>query len=215
MTFVVILTGWIFSVCLHEFSHANVAYRGGDLSVKDKGYLSFNPVKYADPVYSLALPVLFLLMGGIGLPGAAVYIDRSQIRNKTWQSAVSLAGPFSNAVLAVIIGLLLQFTAISTGRVGPALSFLGLLQVSSVILSLLPIPPLDGYGAIEPFLPDSVTGAVHQYSRNGMLLMMLALWYIPAANASFWNSVYAVSSAIGIPPQQAIAGLDMFEFWNH
>ena len=46
ITFIVVIVGWIFSLCLHEFSHAVVAYYGGDTSVKDKGYLTFNPLKY-------------------------------------------------------------------------------------------------------------------------------------------------------------------------
>ena len=77
MTFIVVLVGWIFSLCLHEFSHALVAYYGGDTTVREKGYLTFNPLKYTHPVYSLLLPMLFLLLGGIGLPGGAVYIENA------------------------------------------------------------------------------------------------------------------------------------------
>lgn len=43
MATIVVFLGWIFSLCLHEFSHALVAYCGGDTSVKEKGYLTFNP----------------------------------------------------------------------------------------------------------------------------------------------------------------------------
>jgi len=150
MTFVVVLFGWVFSVCLHEFSHAIVAYWGGDTSVKEKGYLSLNPIRYSHPVLSLAVPVLFLVMGGIGLPGGAVYVDRDRIRSRVWQSAMSLAGPAANAVLALALGLLLQLTDLSEGPWGPALSFLALLQVSSVVLNLLPVPPLTGFQAIAP-----------------------------------------------------------------
>lgn len=70
--------GWIISVCLHEFGHAIVAYWGGDTSVKDKGYLTLNPLKYTDINLSLTLPLIFLLMGGIPLPGAAVYINEEK-----------------------------------------------------------------------------------------------------------------------------------------
>ena len=45
MTFSIVFFGWIFSLCLHEFSHALVAYLGGDYTVREKGYLSFNPLK--------------------------------------------------------------------------------------------------------------------------------------------------------------------------
>ena len=60
MTFTIVLIGWIFSLCLHEFSHAIVAYSGGDYTVREKGYLSFNPLKYTHPIFSIVLPIIFL-----------------------------------------------------------------------------------------------------------------------------------------------------------
>src|SRR5574342_312394 len=113
MTFLVVLVGWIFSLCLHEFSHALVAYLGGDYTVRDKGYLTFNPLKYTHPVYSLLMPLLFLLMGGIGLPGGAVYIETWRLRSPNWRTAVSLAGPSSNLLLALILGLVLRFAPVN------------------------------------------------------------------------------------------------------
>ena len=107
MTFIVVLVGWIFSLSLHEFAHAIVAYYGGDTSVRDKGYLTFNPLKYTHPLYSIALPLLFLFMGGIGLPGGAVYIDTWRLRSPKWRSMVSLAGPSANIVLVIVIAMLL------------------------------------------------------------------------------------------------------------
>ncbi len=65
MTFGIVLFGWIFSLCLHEFSHALVAYYGGDYTVREKGYLTFNPLKYTHPLFSILLPMLFLVLGGI------------------------------------------------------------------------------------------------------------------------------------------------------
>jgi Zn-dependent protease len=69
MTFLVVIIGWIFSLCLHEFSHALAAYYGGDITVKDKGYLTFNPLKYTHPVYSLLLPMVFFDDGWNWLAG--------------------------------------------------------------------------------------------------------------------------------------------------
>src|SRR4051812_37516101 len=103
MTFLIVLFGWIFSLCLHEYSHARVAYAGGDTSVAEKGYLSFNPLRYTDAVHSILMPLLFLMMGGIGLPGGAVYIDRRRLRSKAWESAVSVAGPLSNLILTLVL----------------------------------------------------------------------------------------------------------------
>ncbi|MCB1602345.1 MAG: site-2 protease family protein, partial [Xanthomonadales bacterium] len=125
-TFVLVLFLWIFSVCLHEFAHAAVAYQGGDTTVKDKGYLTLNPSKYLDPMNSLLLPVVFLVMGGIGLPGAAVYINRSLLRSAHWDSAVSLAGPAMNLLLLVLLAGLLGLPAVAASEYAPALAFLAL-----------------------------------------------------------------------------------------
>src|SRR5258707_3361059 len=129
ITFLVVLVGWVCSLCLHEFSHALVAYYGGDTTVKDKGYLTFNPLKYTNPMYSLVLPLLFLVAGGIGLPGGAVYIETWRLRSRGWMSAVSLAGPTANLILAIVLGLILRFAHPTSSGIWPGLAFLGLLQV--------------------------------------------------------------------------------------
>src|SRR5262249_26524112 len=103
MSFVVVTIGWLASVCLHEYAHARVAFAAGDTSVAEKGYLSLNPFRYADPTFSLYMPLLFLFLGGIGLPGAAVYIDYSRVRGRAWLSAISGAGPISSLALALLL----------------------------------------------------------------------------------------------------------------
>src|SRR5512136_1208795 len=115
VTFLVVIVGWIISLCVHEFSHALVAYYGGDTTVREKGYLTFNPFKYTHPIFSLLLPLLFLVMGGFGLPGGAVYIEKWRLRSRGWESAVSLAGPLSNLVLAVALALILRFAPATGG----------------------------------------------------------------------------------------------------
>src|SRR5512143_3113152 len=162
MTFLIVLVGWIFSLCLHEFSHALLAYYGGDTTVREKGYLTFNPLKYTHPVYSLVLPLLFLVMGGIGLPGGAVYIETWRLRSRRWVSAVSLAGPTANFLLAILLGVVLRFAPPGAGGIWPGLAFLAFLQISAVVLNLIPLPPFDGFGAIEPYLPVSIRSGMAQ-----------------------------------------------------
>ncbi len=215
MTFVIVLIGWVFSLCLHEFAHALVAYYGGDYTVKDKGYLTFNPLKYTHPVYSLLLPLLFLMMGGIGLPGGAVYIERWRLRSKTWETAVSLAGPFTNALLALILGLILQFGPVSASGIWPALAFLGLLQVSAVVLNLIPLPPFDGFGAIEPYLPMDLRMRLAQTQGFLALIILFLLWRIPVVGNAFWSVIFSLVRFAGIPLQLAGLGLNQFLFWQH
>ena len=213
MTFVIVLIGWIFSLCLHEFSHALVAYLGGDTTVKDKGYLTFNPLKYTHPVYSLLIPIVFLVLGGIGLPGGAVYIETWRLRSCNWVSAVSLAGPTANLILAVILGLVLRFGPVTSSGLWPALAFLGLLQVIAVVLNLIPIPPLDGYGIIAPFLPNDFRQQVNQFAGFGVWILFFLMWYVPLIGNLFWGVSDAIASLMGVPLQLAFLGLSQFQFW--
>ncbi|HUH98537.1 MAG TPA: site-2 protease family protein [Anaerolineales bacterium] len=213
MTFVIVLIGWIFSLCLHEFSHALVAYLGGDTTVKDKGYLTFNPLKYTHPVYSLLIPIVFLVLGGIGLPGGAVYIETWRLRSRNWVSAVSLAGPAANLILAVILGLVLRSVPVTSGGLFPALAFLGLLQVIAVVLNLIPLPPLDGYGVIAPFLPNDFRNRANQFAGFGIWILFFLMWYVPIIGNLFWGAADAIAGLLGVPLQLAFLGLSQFQFW--
>ena len=217
MTTAAVALAWLFSLCLHEFSHALVAYLGGDTTVKEKGYLTFNPVKYAHPILSLAMPLVFLFLGGIGLPGGAVYIERERLRSRGWQSAVSLAGPASNLTLAVVLSLpfLLGFRPSGEGWLWPAYSFFIVLQVSAVLLNLLPLPGTDGFGILAPWLSRSTRESADHLSSAGIWILFLILWYVPPANEGFWNIIYAVSGALGVPLHLSWEGYQAFKFWQH
>ena len=189
MTFIVVVLGWVLSLTLHEFSHAFVAYRGGDYTVREKGYLTFNPLKYTHPVYSILLPLLFLLLGGIGLPGGAVYIETWRLYSRKWVSAVSLAGPISNLFLAVVLGMIMRFAPVSAGGLWPGLAFLGLLQVTAALFNLLPVPPFDGYGAMRPHLSPAWRERMDSFAQVSMWVVLAVFWYVPCVSGLFWGLV--------------------------
>lgn len=229
----IVFLGWIASVCLHEFGHAIIAYWGGDKTVKDKGYLTLNPLKYTDVSLSLVMPIIFLLIGGIPLPGGAVYINRSLIRNRYWDSAMSAAGPAATFMVALLLSVPFRLgnplealeTSINLGtfeletltthdQVWLALAFLGLLEVAGVVLNLLPIPSLDGFGIIEPWLSPPLQKQARKYSRYGFLVLFVLLWFVPAANAAFWGFVYGLSQQLGIPVLFSRIGYLAFRQWT-
>lgn len=214
ITFLVVLVGWIFSLCLHEFSHALAAYAGGDTSVREKGYLTFNPLKYTHPVYSLLLPLLFLVLGGIGLPGGAVYIETWRLRSRGWESVVALAGPASNGLLALVLALVLQFAPANGGGIWPGLGFLALLQISALVLNLIPVPPFDGYGALAPFLPVEMRQKVARYGLLITMAVFAILWYIPFVNDAFWKLVILLAGILGLPFELVLQGWQDFRFWQ-
>jgi len=209
-TFIIVVIGWVFSLTLHEFSHALVAYRGGDFTVREKGYLTFNPLKYTHPVYSILLPLIFLLLGGIGLPGGAVYIETWRLYSRKWVTAVSLAGPLSNLLLAIILGTFLRFAPVTPGGIWPALAFLGLLQVTAAFFNLLPIPPFDGYGAIRPHLDPALRERMDSFAQVSLFVVFGVFWFFPVINGLFWRLVMSVATQFGIPLNLAILGQDWF-----
>jgi tetratricopeptide (TPR) repeat protein len=213
--------GWITSLCLHEFGHAIVAYWGGDISVKEKGYLTLNPLKYTDPGLSLALPLVFLLLGGIALPGGAVYINHHRLRSRAWKSAVSAAGPAMSAVSAVLLaipfwlGIAPPISAplsLPSGKdwLWSALAFLIAIDVFAVLLNLLPIPSLDGYGILEPWLPTSLQTQFNRFRRYGILVLFGVLWFVPPVSGALWSISSAVSTALGVSPIRVGSGYTLF-----
>jgi len=206
MNFIIIFFGWIFSLCLHEFSHALVAYHGGDYTVREKGYLTFNPLKYTHPFLSIILPLLILLMGGIGLPGGAVYIETWRIRNRYWLSGMSLAGPAANGVFAVFLAILLRVLPDSTSNLWPGISFLIVLQIWAILFNLIPLPGLDGYGVIGPFLSPPIQMQMERMRAYAIWILIIALWYIPFVGSFFWGVVFILSTLLGIDFNLAMQG---------
>jgi Zn-dependent protease len=199
--FYIVTVVWVLSVCLHEFGHAWVAYKGGDYTVKEKGYFTLNPLKYTDPVGSLLLPILFVALGGIGLPGGAVYIDRSLLLSRKWETAMSLAGPAVNVVFVLAIGASFKFGAVKTdvdSLLSVSLAFLLYLQISAVLLNLLPLPPLDGFQAIAPWLPAQVRAQGYANATVAQFVLFIGLCFVPAVNHAFWGVVLSVTELLGV-----------------
>lgn len=214
--FLFVVAGWMVSLCLHEYAHARTALHGGDITVGAKGYLTLNPFKYANSVTSFVLPVVFVVLGGIGLPGGAVFIERSRIQGRLKHSLISAAGPLVNLVFGAAL-LLPVGTGLLDG-VAPdflaALSFLGMLQISAALLNLLPIPGLDGYGIIEPWLSLQTRRAVAPFAPYGMLAVFIVLWQ-SQVNVWFFNLVYDIIELFGVDRYYAWVGSDLFRFWTH
>lgn len=217
--FIVVTTLWIFSVCLHEFGHAWAAYRGGDHTVREKGYLSLNPIHYAHPVYSILMPVIFMVMGGIGLPGGAVYIERHLLRSRAWDTWVSLAGPAMNLALVVVISACFRWGLLQNDPESFAsvcLGFLLMLQISAIVLNLLPIPPLDGFQAIAPWLPPGTRERVMAASNLTIWILFLVIFNIPSINQAFWHLVWYLTALCGVNPYVAYdRGMYEYRFWEH
>ncbi|MFV4649204.1 site-2 protease family protein, partial [Mycobacterium tuberculosis] len=135
-----------------ESGHAFVAWRAGDTSVVGKGYLSLDPLKYTDLATTIIFPLIVLALGGIGFPGAAVYLRPDLMRSPMGRAMASLAGPAMTGAVLLLLGFGMSLAG-GAPTLFQALGFLAFLQATALILNLLPVPGLDGYGVIRPFLP--------------------------------------------------------------
>ncbi|GGT25849.1 site-2 protease family protein [Streptomyces purpureus] len=213
--FLFVTASWVVSLCLHEYAHARTALHSGDASVEARGYLTLNPLKYAHALLSIVLPVLFVIMGGIGLPGGAVFIDRGRIRGRWKHSLISAAGPLTNVLFAVVCTAPFWLGALDGVPMAFrfALGFLALLQVTAALLNLLPVPGLDGYGVVEPWLSYNFRRKIEPYAPYGFFIV-IALLFVPVVNDAFFDVIDALLRGLGVSDAERYCGWELYRFWQ-
>jgi Zn-dependent protease len=217
LTFAFVVVGWILSVAIHEFCHAFVAYKAGDHTVAQKGYLTLDPLKYTDLSTSLVLPLIALAMGGIGFPGGAVYLRDDLMRTRRGRALASLAGPLGTllVLVALAIGLAADraFGA-QNSALTHAAAFLAFLQAWALILNLLPLPGLDGFGVIRPYLPPELQQKALKLGALVFIGLFLAIFFLPPVSNAFFRLAYLLVSAFGVNGPDIGAGYSSFRFWT-
>ncbi|MBS2964209.1 site-2 protease family protein [Actinocrinis puniceicyclus] len=228
--FVFVFGAYFVVLCLHEFGHAYAAHLAGDSGVAARGYLDLNPLRYLNPVLSLLLPAIYLALGGLPLPGGAVLVDRTVAR-KRWQAAmISASGPLFNIQFAVIAMVAIALAAPTVGApfivggsaiFGPhqvfwqGVSFFAYIQVAVALLNLIPVPGLDGFGIIEPYLRPETRRGLEPIRPYGILLVLLLLVAFPPVRDGFSHAVESIMSTFGQPYYGPGQGRDAFMFWQH
>ncbi|MFJ9812993.1 site-2 protease family protein [Streptomyces sp. NPDC101158] len=213
--FLFVTSAWVVSLCLHEYAHARTALHGGDITVGARGYLTLNPLAYTHAVLSIILPVLFVIMGGIGLPGGAVFVDRNRVHGRWKHSLISAAGPLANVLFAVVCTAPFWLGALDGVPLTfqYALAFLAFLQVTAALLNLLPVPGLDGYGVVEPWLSYGIKRQIEPFAPYGFFVV-IALLFVPAVNGAFFDAIDALLRALDVPELSRYCGSNLFRFWQ-
>ena len=212
LTFAFVAATWVLSVGIHEFGHAFVAHKAGDTTIVEKGYVTLDPLKYSDMVTTVLFPLIALALGGIGFPGGAIYLREDLMRSKGWRSLASLAGPLGTLAVLVVLAAALPFVASTALR--NALSMLAFLQASALVLNLLPIPGLDGYGVIRPFLPERVRAAMVKIERIGFLILFALIFWVPGVSDLIFAAALAITDLLGVARPAIGAGWETFHFWG-
>jgi Zn-dependent protease len=215
-TFAFIMLGWVLSVMAHEFAHACVGYLGGDVTVAQKGYLAFDPRRYGDVGTSLVLPLLVLALGGVALPGGAVWLRSDLMRSRSWRTAAALAGPAATLVILMVLASILRIwtAAGAAGALYPALTLLAFFQAMALILNILPIPGLDGFNAIRPFLPAAWAPQIRKIEGLTIGLLFIAIFLLPGFGGLIFRAAETLSEALGLDPVALGEGWRAFHFWR-
>lgn len=161
---------------VHEFAHAYVAYKFGDMTAKNQGRLTLNPIQHLDP-----FGTLFIFIAGFGW-ARPVPVNRFFFKKPRLAGVlVSIAGPLSNFLLAAIAFVVwygLSRAGLTSGAGAPVYirEFLDLfiqLNIVLFIFNLLPFPPLDGYRIVEDLVPRDIRAKMTQYEAYGSLIFLI------------------------------------------
>ncbi len=172
----------IFSAILHEIAHGLVAERLGDPTARLAGRLTLNPKNHIDPLMSIFLPLILLISGSPIIFGAAkpVPVDPFNLRDGRKDLAiVSLAGPLTNVLIAIIASLILKITFLSPNLIIYPLSLILAnivrLNLLLAIFNLLPIPPLDGSKIFSLILPEKLANVFLSFGSIGFFIIFFLL----------------------------------------
>jgi Zn-dependent protease len=146
-------------------------------------------------------------MGGIPLMGGRTLIDRSNLRSRWWGSAVSWAGPGSNLLEALVIACVLRIGIVDPySPLGAGLAYLAVLEIAAALFNMIPVPPLDGFGALAPHLNHETQAKAYSFGYLGYFAILILMWNVPAFGGAFWNEAYRVADAFHIPPNPVYIG---------
>ena len=172
----------LLGLTIHEFSHAFVANYLGDPTAKYAGRLSLNPIRHLDPLGTVLL-LIFLFTLGLGFGwGKPVPVNPYNLKHKHGELLVSLAGPFSNFLLAILIAVLLELIppALTAGWSQDFIKLFYTIILVNVMLglfNLLPIPPLDGSKVLFDLLPAGQTEIRNTLEKYGFVILIAIIFF--------------------------------------
>ncbi len=162
------LPGLLVAIVIHEFSHGYAAYLLGDDTAKKSGRLSLNPLKHID-----LMGFIFLILFRFGW-AKPVPINTTNFKNrKIGTIAVSLAGPLSNFLLAIIIGFIISKGIIKNYLIFQVMLIMLWYNMMLGIFNLLPFPPLDGSKVLASLLPSKYEYFFYKNERYLYFILIL------------------------------------------
>lgn len=171
----------LLAIILHEVAHGWVAWKLGDPTAKASGRLTLNPLVHIDPIGTVVVPLITLVLGGIIFGWARpVPVDQRYFKDPYRDMAkVAIAGPTANFLMAVgwgMLALLGQRLSPTMPEIGWFLLYSGIagIQINLILaaLNLIPIPPLDGSRIVAAFLSPSLRNSYYRLEPYGFFILL-------------------------------------------
>lgn len=179
--FAVVMLILIPSSIIHEVAHGYMAELLGDSTARYAGRLTLDPRSHVDIWGTLLMPlILYVMSGGSFMFAYAkpVPYNPYNLKNHRWGPAlVGLAGPASNFLLALLVGLVIRFF-VGLTPTGIILTKVVLLNLVLMVFNLVPIPPLDGSKILYALLPDSAVGIKNFLDRYGFIILIFFVFFL-------------------------------------
>jgi len=182
ISFLTFLPMFVLSITFHEYAHAFVAFKKGDPTAKNMGRLTLNPIKHADLIGTLIMPIASFATG-VALIGWAkpVPVDRRNFKNLYSDDAyVSFAGPFANLILAlifyVIFFVFINYHLTQNQLLVNFFWYGVFFNIFLFAFNLLPIPPLDGSHILFDLFPNKITLKILNLGLYGTLILLLFIY---------------------------------------
>ncbi|MGN9164124.1 site-2 protease family protein [Tissierellaceae bacterium HCP3S3_D8] len=171
MDYIYNLPGLLIAIIFHELAHGYAAYLLGDNTAKNAGRLSLNPIKHIDPIGFIAMLVFRF---GWAKP---VPIDPRNFKNRKRDTLlVSLAGPISNFIIALIVVCILNLNIVRSSLIYKLLIITLWYNIMLGIFNLLPFPPLDGSKVLASLLPRKLEFYFYKYERYFYLILIVLIF---------------------------------------
>ena len=175
----------IFAITVHEVAHGWVASKLGDQTARMMGRLTLNPFKHIDPVGTILVPIVMLIFTPFLLGWAKpVPVDWRNLRKPCHDMAwVAVAGPAANLLMLIFWTLLLKVMLLSgVAEQNYALPFVAMsmagifINITLMVLNLIPIPPLDGSRIVSALLPARLSIIYNRLEAYGMMIVLLLMF---------------------------------------
>jgi len=190
------LLALVVSISFHEFAHAWLANELGDATARNQGRLTLNPLVHFDPLGAAMLVFMAISGWGIGW-GKPVPVNPYNMRvdTRVGMGLTSVAGPFSNLVLAALFAIPLRLDLGMPVLLAQLFNVVIVVNISLALFNLIPLPPLDGFGVVQGILGAFRTRWAHEWGLKldrlapygpVLLMALLALGWFGLANPLGW-----------------------------